>query len=487
MKKILAFGLASAMALSMNANVLARDNDALYPVGSISTQAYLYDDDKTAVDLSNAVDSVPYGETLFYPLLNNGNENAAQQIAAAQALLADKQTALQNATTAHDSAVADAATKAQALTDATNKKQLAQAVLDAANAWQAGTGDQTAYETALAAFDSQATPAATAAEAVTASTTIVSDANNAFTAAETAANDADALVTSTEAAKTAAQTEVNDAQAALDALVAANSEFVFESDAVDGIKIKQKWDMNSRLINSVEIAKKKVTGGNTTHKYIYFVAVDLKDSGSTNAADISGTIQLRKSGEFDYEEMELAVDMEIAYEISEDNEITEDVKLFKEGHGFEGDENEEFTFECDDETYFEVNTLGQGKVLLAASSDFDEDVSIVYPNANLDFFYGNGGSFNKTGTLYLAAESGSYLYQLRDDGRLVKAVAEYDEYDECFVIKTRTLGKYVISDTELPLVDTPIVGGGSNSGSSNNGSNSGTVVVPSNPVTGAMA
>ncbi|MBP1557766.1 MAG: hypothetical protein J6A76_07610, partial [Oscillospiraceae bacterium] len=98
MKKILAFGLASAMALSMNANVLARDNDALYPVGSISTQAYLYDDDKTAVDLSNAVDSVPYGETLFYPLLNNGNENAAQQIAAAQALLADKQTALHNAT-----------------------------------------------------------------------------------------------------------------------------------------------------------------------------------------------------------------------------------------------------------------------------------------------------------------------------------------------------------------------------------------------------
>lgn len=488
MKRFIALGLASAMALSMNAGVFARDNDALYPVGSISTSAYLYDDDKSAVDLGAAVDSVPYGETIFYPLLNTGNEDSAQAIADAQALLAEKQTALEAAVSAYNSAVSDAEEKAQALTTASSKKQLAQAVLDAANAWNNSTGDQQAYNDAFVAFDSEGSPEATATDAVAAATTAVSNANDAFTAAETAANAADALVTTTEGAKTAAQGEVDTAQTALDELIAANSEFVFESDAVDGIKIKQKWDMNSRLVNNVEIAKKKVTGGDTSHKYIYFVAISIKDSGSTNAADISGTVQLRKSGEFDYDDMELEVDMEIAYELSEDNEITEDVKLFKEGHGFEGDENEEFTFECDDETYFEVNTLGQGKILLAASSDFDERVSTVYPNANLDFFYGNGASFNKTGTLYLAAESGSYLYQLKDDGRLVKAVAEYDEYDDCFVIKTRTLGKYVISDTELPLVDTPIVGGSANSGSSNSGSsNSGTVVSPSNPVTGAMA
>ncbi len=488
MKRFIAMGLASAMALSMNYGVFARDDDALYPVGSISTNAYLYDDDKSAVDLGVTVDSVPYGETIFYPLLNNGNEDSAQAIADAQALLAQKQTALEAAVNAYNSALSDAETKAEALSAATEKKQLAQAVLDAANAWNNSTGDQQAYNNALAAYDSEETPSGTSGEAVTTASTLVSDANSAFTAAETAANEADALVTTTEGAKTTAQNEVNNAQSALDELVAANSEYVFESDAVDGIKIKQKWDMNSRLVNNVEIAKKKVTGGDTAHKYIYFVAVSLKNSGSTDAADISGTVSLRKSGEFDYDDMELAVDMEIAYELSEDNEITEDVKLFKEGHGFAGDENEEFTFECDDESYFEVNTLGQGKILLSASSDFDERVSTVYPNANLDFFYGNGASFNKTGTLYLAAESGSYLYQLKDDGRLVKAVAEYDEYDDCFVIKTRTLGKYVISDTELPLVNTPIVGPNAGSTSSGSGSsNSGTVVSPSNPVTGAMA
>ena len=140
--------------------------------------------------------------------------------------------------------------------------------------------------------------------------------------------------------------------------------------------------------------------------------------------------QLRKSGEFDYDEMELDVNMELAYETSSDSEITEDLKIFKEGYGFEYGDNEEFTFECDEDSYFEVNTNGQGKLLLSATSDFDSDVATIYPNANLDFFYGNGGTFNRLGTLYLHADPDSYLYQLRDDGRLVEVDAEYDEYDE---------------------------------------------------------
>ena len=297
-------------------------------------------------------------------------------------------------------------------------------------------------------------------------------------------------MTSAEAAKTAAQAGRDEAQAELDALTSGAMKYVYESDAVDGVKLKSKWDMNGSLIDNVEISKKKVTGETLSQKYIYFVEVELKDAGSVTATDISGTIQLRKSGEFDYEDMELDVNIELAYATATDSEITEDLQLFKEGHGFDYDDSYEFTFECDDESYFEVDTTGQGKLLLSATSDFDSDVAIIYPNANLDFFYGNGGSFNRIGTLYLHAEPDSYLYQLRDDGRLVEVDAEYDEYDENFIIKTRTLGKYVISDVELPLLDTPIVGGGSNNNSNNNNNNnssngdSNVTVTPSNPSTG---
>ena len=120
----------------------------------------------------------------------------------------------------------------------------------------------------------------------------------------------------------------------------------------------------------------------------------------------------------------------------------------------------------------------------SATADFDTDVATIYPNANLEFFYGNGGTFNRIGTLYLHAEPGSYLYQLRDDGRLVEANAEYDEYDENFVIKTRTINKYVISDVELPLLNTPIVNGGSNSNSGSTPNNGTVDSVVTNPNTG---
>ncbi len=483
MKKILSFGLASAMIMSMGASAFAKNNDALNPIGSISTNAYLYDSDNYAVDLSQAVTSVDYGETIYFPLLSKVSEDSAEAIEAAKALVAEKTAAFNTAAQTLTNASTDAAAKAEALETAEIVLEKAQAVLDAANAWNEGTGTQEAFNAVLTEFDAEATPAADAVTAVAESATMVNDAATAFNNAETNKNEADALVTSAEAAKTSAETEMKEAQTDLDNLMAAQNKYVYESDAVDGVKIKAKWDMNGKLIDSVQLAKKKVMGETLSQKYIYFIEVDLKDGGSTTATDISGTIQLRKSGEFDYDDMELDVDIELAYATSNDSEITEDLKLFKEGYGFEPDDAYEFTFECDDESYFEVNTNGQGKLLLSATADFDTDVATIYPNANLEFFYGNGGTFNRIGTLYLHAESGSYLYQLRDDGRLVEVNAEYDEYDENFIIKTRTLGKYVISDVKLPLLDTPIVGGGSDS--SSDSSNSGTVdSVVTNPVTG---
>lgn len=330
MKKTLALGLATAMIMSMGATVLAKTDDSLYPVGAISDSAYLYDSDTSAVDLSKSVESVAYGKTVYYPLLNK--------------------------------------------------------------------------------VENPETP------------------------------------------------------------------YVYESDAVSGIKVKSSWDMNGKLVKGVEVAKKKVTG--EAQKYIYFVAVTLAESNSTSSVDVVGTVEMRKSGSFDYEDMKLDINLEVAYPIANDTIITEDPQLFKEGAGFVGDSEEEFSFECDEDSFFTVNTIGQSKLLLAATTDFDSKIADLYPDANLNFFYGNGATFNKTGVLTLAADEGSYLYQLKDDG-MVRVNAEYDEYDEAFIIKTKTLGKYIISDTELKIVNIPTDNG--NNGNSGNGG----TVTPTNPGTGA--
>ena len=324
--------------------------------------------------------------------------------------------------------------------------------------------------------DSSAVPAATAAEAVAASTTLSDNANAAYTAAETAANEADALVTSSEAAVTAATAAVATAQANLDSVKDSSFRYVYESEAVSGIKVKSSWDMNGKLVKGVEVTKKKVTGETLSQKYIYFLAVTLAESNSTSSVDVVGTVEMRKSGSFDYEDMQLDINMEVAYPVANDTVITEDLQLFKEGAGFVGDSEEEFSFECDDDSYFTVNTVGQSKLLLAATTDFDSKIADLYPDANLNFFYGNGATFNKTGILTLAADEGSFLYQLKDDGTMVRLNAEYDEYDEAFTIKTKTLGKYIISDTALTIVNVP----GNNGGSNNGGS-----TTPSNPGTGA--
>lgn len=337
MKKTLALSLAAAMMLSMGAAVSAADKDALYPVGAISDSAYLYSTDASAVDMAKPVESVAYGKTLYYPLLNSVAPTTPE--------------------------------------------------------------DDIAY--------------------------------------------------------------------------------VYESEAVSGIKVKSSWDMNGKLVKSVEIAKKKVTGKTLSQKYIYFLAVTLADSTSTSSVDVVGTLEMRKSGSFDYKDMQLDVNMEVAFPVASSTEITEDLQIFKEGASFVGDSEEEFTFESDKDSYFTVNTVGQSKLLISASTDFDSKIADLYPDANLNFFYGNGATFNKTGVLTLAADEGTFLYQLKDDGTMVRLNAEYDKYDEAFIIKTKTLGKYIVSDTALTIINPPVDNG------NNNGGTPTTPTTPTNPGTGA--
>ncbi len=131
--------------------------------------------------------------------------------------------------------------------------------------------------------------------------------------------------------------------------------------------------------------------------------------------------------------------------------------------------------------YFDVDVTGQSKILLYYDEKYNSTVAAVYPSANLDFVIFNGASFNKTGELTLLADEGSYLYALNADGSLSKIKAEYDEYEEAFKVTTRTLGKYVISDTELTLV------AASSSATSSTApvSSSTTTPVKTNPGTGA--
>jgi hypothetical protein len=287
-----------------------------------------------------------------------------------------------------------------------------------------------------------------------------------------------------------AGTAYGDLYLAGQALGSSGYPYVYETASrASNARIKSTWELSKSLVKNVSIVKRRAIGtsaetgynisnAQSTMRYIYFVAITIEKRSTASDADLHGVISLKRSGTPSYD-CELDVSMSIGYEYADDSIIEIDPLLFKEGYGFYGDDEEQFDFECDADSYFIVNTLSQGKIVLAADTKFDYDIAELYPKANLDFFNGNGASFNKIGELYLSADEDSYLYYVKsngDLGELSKSQYEYDDYEEAFVIKTRTLGRYVISDVKLKLVST-------DSGSDSD-SDSGSTVIPVTPPTG---
>lgn len=242
---------------------------------------------------------------------------------------------------------------------------------------------------------------------------------------------------------------------------------VCESVATKSIKIKTDWDGGSSYIDELSVIKKRYTGTPeadldlSASKYCYFLRIKTKTRSSTNTAtnDVYGTVYLKKtSGDdeyrFDYDDVNLDVDFEVGYTSPEDsNVIPITPALFVPDEDFDEDDEETFEFEADSYSYFVVNTNNQKKIVLGMDTDYDDDIADEYPNANLDFFNGNGATFNKLGYLYLYADRDNYVYEVEDNDTLKKINASYDSYDDTFVIRTRTLGQYVVSDRRLNIVE----------------------------------
>lgn len=245
--------------------------------------------------------------------------------------------------------------------------------------------------------------------------------------------------------------------------------YVYENKAVDGVKLKSKWEEGKRYVDEISLVKKRYQNdsgytGEAPSQYIYFIALKLKDRDTTSASpvDLFGTISMKKSSrsdslnKFDYEDMELEISLEIGFTHPDDaNLIPIDPAAFYPDEDFDEDAEETFDFEADDDSFYVANTKNQKKLVLGMNTDYDDEIGALYEDQTdgLLFWNGNGGFFNRSGYLYLAAEEDSFLYRIGSGGGLVPVDAEYDEYEGCFVIRTRALGRYAVSDVELELID----------------------------------
>ena len=93
------------------------------------------------------------------------------------------------------------------------------------------------------------------------------------------------------------------------------------------------------------------------------------------------------------------------------------------------------------EKYFVASNANADNKILIANADSDADISFLNFPAK--------PTFNSNATIYFySVDEEAFIYENKD-GKLVKSAAKWDEDEGCWLLKTRTLGSYVISDKAL--------------------------------------
>lgn len=244
--------------------------------------------------------------------------------------------------------------------------------------------------------------------------------------------------------------------------------------------------VNADLDKSVKYESKTVT--NTQPQYEYWVKITTKDSATTKDIDIVGSVWVGTSKssakkEKDGTEDKFRADFTLTNSDpgNDDYDEATDYVSIEPGEravvSFADDASDEFEVEFGDDARFVFNARGQGKLNLAYNTKYDKDFAYDYDDANIDFINFEGEpTTNRTGTLYIYADEDSYIYEVTSKGAKKINGAYYDDDEEAWVIRTRNLTSYAISDKKLKTVDQMNNGSsssskpGSNSGSgSNNG------------------
>lgn len=285
-------------------------------------------------------------------------------------------------------------------------------------------------------------------------------------------------------------------------LTAATSGYYTQGAASNGAQVYTEGERNKAATNDVNSKIEALTLGNFTTAnvstfsgtptgsfhpsvqhttgYTYWVKIDTKDSVTTKDIDVVGSISVgtTKSNADKWPSLSMGVTLTNTDNANKgDYTDREDDVYIEPGEravvSFADDASNEFTVEFGDDAYFVFNARGQGKLNLAYNTKYNREFAYDYDDANIDFINFEGEpTTNRTGTLYIYADEDSYIYEVTSKGAKKINGAYYDDDEEAWVIRTRNLTSYAISDKKLKTVD-QMNNGSSSSSSSKPGSNSG--------------
>ena len=191
--------------------------------------------------------------------------------------------------------------------------------------------------------------------------------------------------------------------------------------------------------------KKKVANG----EYGWFAKIKAKAISLSNYPE-DGYDVMELVIEFDWDGDKdgispLTVDLDhIGYEEAED-EFEDDPKLFE----FEKDDDVEIDLP-DEAGVFEGVARKDFEIVAGMDTDVNNSLLNKYPNADIQFFNGNGANFPVTkGRLTIYADDDYYCYEVDSSGKLIDRTSTFSSSEKGFYISTTKIGKYIISDTKL--------------------------------------
>ena len=242
------------------------------------------------------------------------------------------------------------------------------------------------------------------------------------------------------------------------------------SDYKKEFKLTADWEIGEEFIESVNLVPVNYKRAHTTNeskisRTKFFIEVATKDAVLLEEQDVVGTIKIKAKKAFgklddsinplhdNYDSKEVTLDVAFTLvpslndSLSNEENITDSSVVYSFG---EGEEEQVFNL-YGNMGRFEVNTKGQGDLVISADVDYNKGIEAIDADHAYVYYNGNGAAFNKIGTLYLTADYGDHLYKVMADGTLKELEGNYDTDEDAFKLRTRTLGSFVIAEEELNL------------------------------------
>lgn len=229
----------------------------------------------------------------------------------------------------------------------------------------------------------------------------------------------------------------------------------FRAEDLNSLRVVVDWNKGEEYTAAPRIEYRRMMDktGQASLGYRYAVAVEILDTVDTRPHTLRGSIKLAERANASAPEVSMTILVRQDGRDSTGQVVSCDRNTFliEFGHA---EETMQLAFY--DRGFFGVNVAGQGPLDVGCTTEPVTDVAERYPDATLKFLtWEKKPFFNRTGDLVLYAEPGAFLYALRG-GSLVKVEGGYSEPEGGFVLRTRRLEGYVLSDRALDPAATPV-------------------------------